>query len=129
MATSEELVARATATEADRNEVFLQSQTLREETFNEWLANKDVVVPDNETMVVVAQQLNEQKQDITALYAHNHDDVYATKESEHTHDNKDVLDGITDAKISEWNNKSNFSGSYLNLTDKPTIPSNTSLLS
>ena len=67
MATSEELIARATATEADRNEVFLQSQTLREETFNEWLANKDIVVPDNETLVVIAQQLNEQEQDITAF--------------------------------------------------------------
>ena len=128
MATKDELIARATATEADRNEVFLQSQTLREETFNEWLANKDIVVPDNETLVVIAQQLNEQEQDITALYAHNHDDAYATKESEHTHDNKDVLDGITDAKVSEWNNKSNFSGSYLNLTDKPTIPTKVSEL-
>ena len=27
-------------TEADRNEVFLQSQTLREETFQTWLDNQ-----------------------------------------------------------------------------------------
>ena len=51
MATKDQLIARATATEADRNEVFLQSEALREETFNEWLATKDITVPDNETMV------------------------------------------------------------------------------
>ena len=128
MATSEELIARATATEADRNEVFLQSQTLREETFNEWLANKDITVPDNETMVNIANELIEQRQDMAELKTHHHDDRYATKESEHEHSNKDVLDGITDAKVSEWTNKSDFSGSYLNLTDKPTIPTKTSQL-
>ena len=128
MATKDELIARVTATEADRNEVFLQSEALREETFNEWLANKDITVPDNETMVEIAEELIEQRQDMAELKTHHHDDRYATKESEHEHSNKDVLDGITDTKVSEWTNKSDFSGSYLNLTDKPTIPTKTSQL-
>ena len=40
----------------------------------------------------------------------------------HTHDNKAVLDGITAEKTAEWDGKSDFSGSYNDLTDKPTIP-------
>ena len=36
--------------------------------------------------------------------------------------------GITEDNISNWNNKSNFSGSYDDLTDKPTIPTTTSQL-
>lgn len=46
----------------------------------------------------------------------------------HTHSNKNTLDGITDTKIQEWDNKSTFSGSYNDLTDKPTIPTKTSEL-
>ena len=34
--------------------------------------------------------------------------------------------GITSSDISNWNNKSDFSGSYTDLTNKPTIPSKTS---
>lgn len=41
----------------------------------------------------------------------------------HTHDNKVALDSITSGKIAEWDNKSEFSGSYNDLTDVPTIPS------
>ena len=40
----------------------------------------------------------------------------------HTHDNKSVLDVITGEKVSDWDNKSDFSGSYNDLSDKPTIP-------
>ena len=47
---------------------------------------------------------------------------YAKKSELHSHNNKSVLDGITSTKITEWNNKSNFSGSYNDLTNKPTIP-------
>ena len=53
---------------------------------------------------------------------------YAKKSELHSHTNKTVLDGITSAKITEWNNKSNFSGSYNDLVNKPTIPTNTSQL-
>ena len=52
---------------------------------------------------------------------HNHDTQYASKSNEHTHDNKNALDKITDLKVIEWDNKSDFSGSYEDLTDKPTI--------
>ena len=40
----------------------------------------------------------------------------------HTHDNKTVLDGITSDKVTAWDNKSDFSGNYLDLNNKPTIP-------
>ena len=46
----------------------------------------------------------------------------------HEHTNKDVLDSITALDISAWNAKSDFSGSYNDLTDKPTIPINVSQL-
>ena len=35
---------------------------------------------------------------------------------------------ITEENITSWNNKSNFSGSYIDLTNKPTIPTSTSQL-
>ena len=40
----------------------------------------------------------------------------------HSHTNKDVLDRITASDISAWNDKSDFSGSYNDLSDLPTIP-------
>ena len=40
----------------------------------------------------------------------------------HTHNNKAVLDGISSADITRWNNKSDFSGDYNDLSNKPTIP-------
>ena len=46
----------------------------------------------------------------------------ANKTELHSHSNKSVLDGITSTKITEWNNKSDFSGNYNDLTNKPTIP-------
>ena len=47
---------------------------------------------------------------------------YAKKSDLHSHTNKTVLDRITSTKITEWDNKSNFSGNYNDLTNKPTIP-------
>ena len=47
----------------------------------------------------------------------------ANKTDLHSHNNKTVLDGITSAKIQEWNNKSDFSGKYEDLENPPTIPS------
>ena len=57
-------------------------------------------------------------------YLTQHQDISgkADKTELHSHSNKSVLDGITSAKITEWNNKSNFSGNYNDLTNKPTIP-------
>lgn len=36
---------------------------------------------------------------------HNHDTLYATKSSEHTHKNKSVLDTITQELVESWSNK------------------------
>ena len=55
-------------------------------------------------------------------------DAKALKTEIHSHSNKDVLDGITSIKVTEWNNKSTFSGNYTDLTNKPTIPAKTSQL-
>ena len=38
----------------------------------------------------------------------------------HTHSNLSTLNKVTESKLREWDNKSNFSGSYNDLTDKPT---------
>ena len=40
--------------------------------------------------------------------------------STHSHNNKNILDAINSENIQSWNNKSEFSGSYNDLTDKPT---------
>lgn len=53
---------------------------------------------------------------------HNHNDKYAAKSTEHTHSNKTVLDGISAEDVASWSAKSEFSGSYTDLTNKPTIP-------
>lgn len=49
--------------------------------------------------------------------------VEANTTARHTHSNKSVLDDISSTDITNWNNKSNFSGSYEDLSNKPTIPS------
>lgn len=43
-------------------------------------------------------------------------------ESGHSHSNFNVLETITLQKVVEWDSKSNFSGNYNDLTNKPTIP-------
>ena len=55
--------------------------------------------------------------------SHNHDEAYAAKSFEHEHENKAVLDDITLVRMNTWDAKSDFSGSYNDLTDKPDIPS------
>ena len=40
----------------------------------------------------------------------------------HTHSNLSTLNKVTESKFREWDNKSNFSGNYNDLTNKPTIP-------
>ena len=39
--------------------------------------------------------------------------------STHQHTNKEILDILTNSKIEEWNNKSEFSGDYNDLTNRP----------
>ena len=58
-----------------------------------------------------------------AAASHDHDEEYAAKSFEHTHENKAVLDDITLVRMNTWDAKSDFSGSYNDLTDKPDIPS------
>lgn len=53
---------------------------------------------------------------------------YAKKTDLHTHNNKLVLDSVTSKKINEWNNKSDFSGDYNDLTNKPNVPTKISQL-
>lgn len=62
----------------------------------------------------------------TNTYKGNVDDNTSAR---HTHSNKSVLDGISSSDISNWNSKSDFSGSYNDLTNKPTIPDELSDLS
>lgn len=63
-------------------------------------------------------------------YLTEHQDLsgYALRSDLHTHTNKAILDAITSDKISSWDSKSTFSGSYNDLADKPTIPTKTSQL-
>lgn len=63
-------------------------------------------------------------------YLTQHQDLshLALKTELHNHSNKYVLDNITSAKVTEWNSKSTFSGSYNDLSNKPTIPTKTSEL-
>lgn len=61
------------------------------------------------------------------LSTNDFDDTYKTNvdnntDARHTHTNKQVLDNITSNDISNWNNKSDFSGNYNDLSNKPTIP-------
>ena len=72
-----------------------------------------------------------EKEEGKVLSTNDFDDTYKQNvddntNARHTHNNKSVLDNITSTDINNWNNKSNFSGSYNDLTDKPTIPSKTS---
>jgi hypothetical protein len=66
----------------------------------------------------IAETQQQHEDDITVL-----GDAFTELDKKaHTHDNKAVLDGITAEKTAEWDGKSDFSGSYNDLTDKPTIP-------
>ena len=57
-------------------------------------------------------------------YLTEHQDIsnLALKSELHSHTNMGVLSAITDFKVNQWDNKSDFSGSYNDLTNKPTIP-------
>ena len=46
----------------------------------------------------------------------------------HYHENKAILDMITQEKITKWESTSDFDGNYENLTNKPTIPTKVSEL-
>lgn len=46
-----------------------------------------------------------------------------TPDSKHVHQNMSALNKVSETKIIEWNNKSDFSGHYEDLIGKPVIPS------
>ena len=58
-------------------------------------------------------------------YLTTHQDIshLANKTDLHEHNNKIVLDTITEQMVSNWSNKSEFDGDYNNLINKPNIPS------
>lgn len=70
--------------EVQRNEVFLQSQTVRETTFRKWLEGKDIEAPDVGFLKEVHSQVMTNQSDINELKNHNHNNVYASKN--HMHD-------------------------------------------
>lgn len=49
-------------------------------------------------------------------------EISANTAARHSHSNQTVLDGIKSTDITNWNNKSTFSGNYNDLENKPTIP-------
>ena len=63
-------------------------------------------------------------------YLTEHQDIskLALKSELHSHTNKAILDNITSDKVANWDNKSEFSGDYNDLTNKPAIPTKTSQL-
>ena len=61
--------------------------------------------------------------DFTTAYKNN---VDSNTSARHIHSNKSVLDDISSADVTNWNNKSDFSGDYDDLDNKPTIPAKTS---
>lgn len=47
---------------------------------------------------------------------HNHNEKYASKDSEHTHSNKSILDSITKEKVEKWDKELN-----ITVTDDGTL--------
>lgn len=80
------------------------------------------------TNKIAEAQLAQGEIDLSGYATKDDLNIKADKSELHSHDNKTILDGITSDKVSSWDNKSNFSGSYNDLTNKPTIPTKTSQL-
>lgn len=81
--------------------------------WNETNTSSDAYIINKPTIPAITNDLTDE---LKASY-----DNAATKA--HSHTNKNVLDAITSEKVSSWDAKSDFSGSYNDLTDKPEIPS------
>lgn len=84
------------------------------------VSNSDILLVETatETLKVtkgnLLKEVNEQL-NAKSNASHTHDEL-------HSHDNLATLHKITEAKIKAWDAKSDFSGSYNDLTNKPTIP-------
>ena len=73
-------------------------------TGNKWLQT------DSSGNIIVGDKPVYTPSDIgSATFDHNHDTKYGAKDAEHTHENKKLLDGITEDLIDSWNNKSTLS--------------------
>ena len=73
-------------------------------TGNKWLQT------DSSGNIIVGDKPVYIPSDIGAATSdHNHDTKYGSKDAEHTHENKKLLDGITEDLIDSWNNKSTLS--------------------
>ena len=90
--------------------------------------NNDIVWDDIQNKPTIPTKVSQLQNDSGYLTEHQDLSEYALKTDLHKHTNKNVLDTITQEKIDGWNNKSDFSGSYNDLSDKPTIPTKTSQL-
>ena len=84
--------------------------------------DKTIVGSINEIKNSIPTKTSQLQNDSGYLTEHQDLSDYATKSELHNHDNKNILDTITQEKIDDWDNKSDFSGSYNDLTDKPIIP-------
>ena len=111
---------------ADKVNTYTKEETntkIKEEISKAQLQGSNVDLSNYATKEEIPTRVSQLTNDSGFLTEHQDLSNYATKTELHTHNNKSVLDGITSNKISEWNGKSNFSGNYNDLTNKPTIPS------
>lgn len=88
---------------------------------NKTTSDLGIVIP------TVPTNLSSFTDDLGSNPTHTHSQ-YLTSETEPMF-NSSVAKGITSSDITNWNNKSTFSGNYNDLTNKPTIPSALSELS
>lgn len=80
--------------------------------------NKSGYIPDkwlqtdNSGNIIIGEKPTYTATEIGAATSdHNHDSVYASKKTEHIHENKDVLDKIDSSLVDSWNKKSTLSAS------------------
>lgn len=91
-------------------------------TYTAYTANTQSVLSGKADTTAMTQAISEAvsgKADTTAVTQEISEAVSGKQD---TFANEDVLSGITSTDITNWNGKSDFSGSYNDLTDKPTIP-------
>lgn len=110
---------RLNYTAEEINEILDKANTMELPTKISELINDNGYLTEIPSEYITEAELEEKK------YLTEHQDISgkADKTELHNHSNKSVLDGITSDKVSEWDNKSEFSGNYNDLTNKPTIPS------
>ena len=87
----------------------------------------------NESLDNLESEVNELRDgnidiDLTNYVTKSELSTKADKTELHSHTNKTILDSITSEKVNQWDSKSDFSGNYNDLTNKPTIPTKTSQL-